>query len=38
MTSRLIVIVAVSIAAVIGMFFLGKLADGKQETACGDES
>ena len=31
MTTKLIVIVAVSIATVVGMFFLGKLADGKDK-------
>ena len=31
MTTRLIVIVAVSVATVIGMFLLGRLADGRQE-------
>ena len=29
MTTKLIVIVGISIATVVGMFFLGKLADGK---------
>ena len=29
MTAKLIVIVGISIATVVGMFFLGKLADGK---------
>ena len=29
MTAKLIVIIGVSIATVVGMFFLGKLADGK---------
>ena len=31
MTTKLIVIVGVSIATVVGMFFLGKLADGKDK-------
>lgn len=31
MTTKLIVIVGISVAVVIGMFFLGKLADGKEE-------
>ena len=29
MTTKLIVIIGVSIATVVGMFFLGKLAEGK---------
>ena len=29
MTAKLIVIVGISIVTVVGMFFLGKLADGK---------
>ena len=29
MTTKLIVIVGISIVTVVGMFFLGKLADGK---------
>lgn len=36
MTGRLIVIVAVAIAAVIGMVIVGKLADGKPEQAAKD--
>ena len=31
MTTKLIVIVGISIATVVGMFFLGKLADGKDK-------
>ena len=31
MTTKLIVIIGVSIATVVGMFFLGKLADGKDK-------
>ena len=31
MTTKLIIIVAVSVAAVVLMFVLGKMADGKQE-------
>lgn len=31
MTTKLIIIVAVSVAAVVLMFVLGKLADGKEE-------
>ena len=31
MTAKLIVIVGISIATVVGMFFLGKLADGKDK-------
>lgn len=31
MTTRLIVIVAVSVATVIGMFLIGRLSDGKPE-------
>ena len=31
MTTKLIVIVGISIATVVGMFFLGKLADGKDD-------
>ena len=29
MTTKLIVIIGISIATVVGMFFLGKLAEGK---------
>ena len=29
MTTKLIVIVGISVAVVIGMYFLGKMADGK---------
>ncbi len=36
MTGRLIVIVAVAIAAVIGMVIVGKLADGTSEETKGD--
>ncbi len=36
MTGRLIVIVVVAIAAVIGMVVVGKLADGKPEQASED--
>lgn len=36
MTGRLIVIVAVAIAAVVGMVIVGKLADGKPEQAAKD--
>lgn len=32
MTTKLIVIIAVSVAAVVLMFVLGKMADGKEET------
>ena len=31
MTTKLIVIIGISIATVVGMFFLGKLADGKDK-------
>ncbi len=31
MTTKLIVIVGISIATVVGMFFLGKLADGEDK-------
>ena len=31
MTAKLIVIVGISIATVVGLFFLGKLADGKDK-------
>ena len=31
MTTKLIIIVAVSVAAVVLMFVLGKLADGKED-------
>ena len=37
MTTKLIVIVGVSIATVVGMFFLGKLADDKGEKNTGTE-
>ena len=33
MTTKLIIIVAVSVAAVVLMFVLGKMADGKEESA-----
>ena len=29
MTTKLIVIIGISVATVVGMFFLGKLAEGK---------
>lgn len=31
MTTQFIVIIGIAIAIVVGMFFLGKLADGKEE-------
>ena len=31
MSTKLILIVGISVAVVIGMFFLGKMADGKEE-------
>ena len=31
MSTKLILIVGISVAVVIGMFFLGKMADGKED-------
>lgn len=31
MSTKLILIIGISVAVVIGMFFLGKMADGKDE-------
>ena len=33
MNTKLILIIGISVAVVIGMFFLGKMADGKDEGA-----
>ena len=37
MTTKIIVIIAASIAAVVFMFIMGKLADGKDDKKEGDE-
>jgi hypothetical protein len=37
MTTRIIVIVAISLAAVIGMVFMGKAMDGKETPGAGKE-
>ena len=33
MSTKIIIIIGVSVASVIGMYFLGKAADGKEEKA-----